>query len=255
MSMRRLNECAILLGGFLVTIYPGIAEAGNDAPRLNMSLRIPPQRPCISLAKDYSRRQAPSRLLRSCFGVRIVRNGSTALLVGSGVPNHPVTWRGRASKVQVCEQDWRLELPSKPVWSQKARKLVSGEPLGVALNGVPIYPAMHAQNRTIQDASSAQPEVQCDGTVDEELSSWRYVHPQLACSHMANSTDVIGFALDGFPIYGSLLNTLRHRKAHLRRYHELELFVLILSGHVLIILFVVYLQIPRSVRFEDEEGG
>jgi hypothetical protein len=114
-----------------------------------------------------------------------------------------VTWReGGAEKV--CERDWRLFLPTRPEWSREVSQLAEGEALGVSLNGVPIFPPMASgRNMLLPSSPQAADQVECDGSAEPTTGAWRYRHPQIGCKRDVTSRDLIGFALDGFPIYGA----------------------------------------------------
>lgn len=175
-GMWRRQAVRILLCGIFgaARAVSAAAADGESAFRLSMSLRGQAHTPCVSLTNSFVARDAPFRNLRSCFSARMIKNGTLALLVGSGVPNHEVSWRRAGREVRLCEQDWKMKLPAVPVWSKKVTRLVEGVPLGVALNGVPIYPPLHSGRNRVDPSTPAANSIQCDGAIDGKSGRWGY---------------------------------------------------------------------------------
>src|SRR5439155_17216704 len=94
--------------------------------------------------------------------------------------------------------DWSL--PAHPTAAAKPSCL-SGGPIGIAVNGVPIFDALDAQQR---DAVGHEVQDACGG--HPAPSGMYHYHAVSPCLLRGVSTreasPLVGFAIDGFPIYG-----------------------------------------------------
>lgn len=119
-------------------MFPGRGSA-EMRPVLSMTLRgtsLPRQ--CAFPGDFKYDKQPVSEVLRSCFSIRpIGPAGTQSVLVGSGVPDHPVSL-GQLERV--CEFNWRFIVDSKPAWARHPTKIRENGPIGVALNGVLLFP-------------------------------------------------------------------------------------------------------------------
>lgn len=175
--MWRRRAIHVVLCGFLGAAYFTLVAAKHPehTHRLSMSFRGPVDTPCVFPAVSSDVPQEPPYLtLRSCFSARMIKNRTMALLAGSGVPNHEVSWGADGHQKRLCERNWKLVVPAVPLWSKSVRKLTAGEALGVALNGVPIYPPLHHGTNRVDHSAQSTGSIPCQGSMDSKLEGWGY---------------------------------------------------------------------------------
>ena len=128
------------------------------------------------------------------------------IIQSNGIPNHDIVyWNPNAP----CEQFWQVEMSLTPevgYQQNSATELTRMAIQAMAINGIPIYGATEAHNA----ANAVEPDE--NGVADAKFwyghaaqnGMWHYHSPQLGeetVSEHAENT-LIGFALDGFPLYG-----------------------------------------------------
>jgi len=131
--------------------------------------------------------QCPSR------GVRVI--------MSNGIPNHDVTTYNRNG---LCEIKWVIELPLDPVVAETRTEIPTGGMIAMATNGIPAYGPMELFNENAVEPS--------DSTVvgagfwyghASNGGSWHFHNPQMG-EETVTSRTLLGYAMDGFPIYGPL---------------------------------------------------
>lgn len=139
------------------------------------------------------------------------RGARRRALAGNGLPRGATTGRFpiRSSDDayqydrnpnSIRAQRVRYSLPRRPRRARRASCL-SGGPIGIAVNGVAIFNALDAQDR---DAVAHEVQDRCGG--HPQQSGVYHYHSIPACLSRRDSkrshSRLVGFALDGFPIYG-----------------------------------------------------
>ena len=144
----------------------------------------------------------------SVFSTRT--SGSTRTLSGNGLPSHttgefPVAsddpaYRYDRNPNSISSQTLRVELPRSP--KRAGSPSCVGGQVGVMKSGVPLFSAFDAMGR---DAAAHEVQDSCEGH-PERTGSYHY-HSLSSCikdtrSSKRSHSSLIGWALDGFGIYG-----------------------------------------------------
>ena len=123
--------------------------------------------------------------------------GGRRLILSQGVPDHFIS---SADVRPICQVSWALSLPLYPMPSSFAYPLPENGVIGVAINGVPIF------GPRLLDGSNAvagRDPVPCYGHPSHS-GMWHYHHPSFGCNPLADNSTLVGYAIDGFPIFGPL---------------------------------------------------
>jgi hypothetical protein len=132
----------------------------------------------------------------ACFRY-IRRPNGTATIYSSDVPDHVVTADNPNS---LCYVSRKFTLP-KPVKTNNNTRIPQLGSIGIAVNGVQIYGALEGGgSNAVAGANGIV--VPCYGHAQPE-GIWHYHHPEFGCKVVDEKT-LVGYALDGFPIYGPL---------------------------------------------------
>jgi hypothetical protein len=123
------------------------------------------------------------------------------IIISNGIPDHDIR---QANPNIPCETNWAISMPLNPsVASSKTEVPVRGV-IAMSLNGVPAYGpqegggsnAVEPGNGFIQDAQFWY------GHADQQ-KQWHFHNPYMGTENPSSDT-LLGYALDGFPIYGPL---------------------------------------------------
>jgi len=140
-----------------------------------------------------------------------IRTRSRRLLRGNGLPTGQTTgefpiqpgddaYQYDRNPNSIAAQSDRYSLPLRPKRASRPRCLGAG-PVGIARNGVVIFDGLDAEER---DAVAHEVQDACGGHPQKE-SVYHY-HSIPACLTAGESTKkpsgLVGYALDGYPIYG-----------------------------------------------------
>lgn len=143
--------------------------------------------------------------------VEFTLNGSTRIVTGNGLPtNHntgtyPVAPSDDAYQFDrnpnsIKETQVLFNLPANPVVATTPHCTNMGT-IGIALNGVAIFNGLDAQGK---DAVANEIQDKCDG--HPEMNGQYHYHNLSRClednSKINEHSDIIGYALDGFGIFG-----------------------------------------------------
>jgi hypothetical protein len=138
-------------------------------------------------------------------------------VIHDGFPMCEVAWSVSVSQhpkivTGPCEHHWPLPVyegqatrPYEKGWGHdalcpKPYPLPHDSPIGVALNGVPIWGPLLTDGTNAVEGSKPVP---CYGH-SSRTGMWHYHHPIMGCNMAANQETLLGYALDGFGIYGPL---------------------------------------------------
>eukprot|EP00899_Mesostigma_viride_P021199 jgi/Mesvir1/29080/Mv18386-RA.1 len=126
-------------------------------------------------------------------------------IVSNGLPGHSIMQAG-GNFPSVCEVYRRVKLPASPIQSPTATPAKDFAIVGFALNGVVIR---NVQTPAVLIKLPTQQGTPCNGGVDPS-GGWFYetvpvsVNADGTCAGSTRENDLVGYALDGFPIYGPL---------------------------------------------------
>jgi hypothetical protein len=137
-------------------------------------------------------------------------SGSRRVLSGNGLPTshttgtYPISqsddvYRYDRNPNSIRAQSVRLELPARPRKASSAQ-CIGGGAVGMLDTGVALY---HAVDATGRDAPAHEVQDSCDG--HPQISGVYHYHALPRCLKTGSSgshSKRIGWALDGFPIYG-----------------------------------------------------
>jgi hypothetical protein len=144
--------------------------------------------------------------------VRIRKSGSRRVITGNNLPvdsttgEFPVRGDDDAAQVDpnpnaISPQRVRLSLTANPKAAAKPSCLSMG-PIGITVDGVAIFNGLDAQN---QDAVAHEVQDACGG--HPEMRGAYHYHAISDCVEDPNGNEnLVGYALDGFPIYASTEN-------------------------------------------------
>uniref|UniRef100_A0A7S2SL57 YHYH domain-containing protein n=1 Tax=Rhizochromulina marina TaxID=1034831 RepID=A0A7S2SL57_9STRA len=126
------------------------------------------------------------------------------VFLSNGIPDHDLKGTG---PFPPCEVNWAIEVPLSPSAGAHVTEPAPQGIIGVATNGVPIYGA-NEEDMPPTNAVEPPQGSGLTGSKPQGHSSSRYHHhyhhPYLGHDSKPESTTLLGYALDGYPIYGPL---------------------------------------------------
>ena len=138
--------------------------------------------------------------------VKVTLTDNYMIVNSDGIPNHPhadfPTWY---NPNRILKQDYHFKIPLHPQFAEKPLKLPFG-PIGVAINGIPFYNPYNAHGRDAVMGPNAEIFDSCCGHPDQ-MGRYHY-HKYPTCINNpfhdtpGKHSSLIGWAFDGFPIYG-----------------------------------------------------
>ncbi|KAJ0403375.1 hypothetical protein P43SY_007126 [Pythium insidiosum] len=145
-------------------------------------------------------------------GVSVVYTSSTMIVRSNGIPAGKFgPFPNAYNRYRVRPQEYVFEIPRQPVAAQSTTPLPPDRPVGVMLNGVPFFSSQSLVYRG-NVLSSQSPAIKlfdsCNGLVDSGGNYRYYASPDCFLRELGASdtpgtaSPLIGFALDGFPVYG-----------------------------------------------------
>jgi hypothetical protein len=163
--------------------------------------------------------------------VSVSLDGDNVVLRANGVPDHKSVYfptsdsryeaYNGANKLfssngfQIVEQQLTFRIPMHPKAASTHASTPLG-PIGIAVNGVPIFNQYNGQNRPLTaeinsfDQYNGHPQM---------TGQYHYHVEPLGITQKNGSSALIGFLLDGFPVYGSIENGKRITNADLDELH------------------------------------
>ncbi|XP_078688892.1 uncharacterized protein LOC144920547 [Branchiostoma floridae x Branchiostoma belcheri] len=139
--------------------------------------------------------------------VAVEDNGRQLYVTSNGIPDHrtgPFPGPGNPNTIQ--EQSFMLKVRKTPVYADTPGCLPMG-PVGLAINGVPLYNPQSAQ---CEDAVIHERFDSCHGHPD--IPGRYHYHQNPICAYVqedGKASPLVGVAADGFPIYGPVDETGR----------------------------------------------
>ena len=145
--------------------------------------------------------------------VTVTCDADKALITSDTYPDHPMMTGivGTNEQVPVPAKDYAAPIPLTPIMGTTPKTRDAA--LGVAVNGVPIYDYTGGGEMTVEDLYHTQTEHDtlqteqldaCGGHAGRGNDYHYHVKPVCMIEQMENVGDaaIIGWAFDGFPIYG-----------------------------------------------------
>ena len=163
-------------------------------------------------------------------GVTVTQDGSNIVIVSTGVPNHKSpyfaatdaryeAYNGTGTFVQnpntIATQSLTFRIPANPA-PATTHKNTSGGPIGVAINGVPLFNQYAAGNAALTDEIKGFD--QYNGHPQMQGQYHYHVEPLYLTAQNGKSS-LIGFLLDGYPVYGPSENGVTVLESSLDTYH------------------------------------
>jgi hypothetical protein len=163
--------------------------------------------------------------------VSVSLDGDNVVIRANGVPDHKSVYfptsdaryevynganrQFSSNGFQIVEQQLTFRIPVNPKAASSHASTPLG-PIGIAVNGVPIFNQYNGQNRplTIEinsfDQYNGHPQM---------TGQYHYHVEPLGITQKNGSSALIGFLLDGFPVYGPIENGKRITNADLDELH------------------------------------
>jgi len=121
------------------------------------------------------------------------------ILSSNGIPDHETgEFPSDSNPNRLREQDFQISVPKRPVVADTPACLPRG-PIGIAVNGVPIFNIFNADG---EDATKEGEFDECDGHPDQNGVYHYQQQPRCLINRSNDTAELIGVAIDGFPIYG-----------------------------------------------------
>jgi hypothetical protein len=158
--------------------------------------------------------EAPAAFSRFDASVDIVQDGQIIIIESSGVPNHPSPYWPTTSSLykaydgsntafnlnpnQIATQQYTFRIPASPAEASTKSATPLG-PIGVALNGVAIFNQYAGPNQPLTNEIDSFD--QYNGHPQNSGAYHYHVEP-LYITDLVGKDGLIGYLLDGFPLYG-----------------------------------------------------
>jgi hypothetical protein len=138
--------------------------------------------------------------------VRVTCTETHLVVESDGVPDHATgTFPNRDNPNPIRRQGYVFRIPRRPQVAEAPTELPMG-PIGVGINGVPFYNPYNAERRDAVTGPYAEIFDQCQGHPDRRGRYHYHQHPICISAgqeaHPGNHSPPIGYAFDGFGIYG-----------------------------------------------------
>lgn len=173
----------------------------------------------------------PAAFARFNSTVSVSLDGDNVVIRANGVPDHKSVYfaasdpryeayngannQFSSNGFQIVEQQLTFRIPVNPKAASSHASTPLG-PIGIAVNGVPIFNQYNGQNRplTIEinsfDQYNGHPQM---------TGQYHYHVEPLGITQKNGSSALIAFLLDGFPVYGPIENGKRITNADLDELH------------------------------------
>lgn len=145
-------------------------------------------------------------------GVSVVYTASSVIVRSNGIPDGEYGPFPNVYNIhRVTEQDYVFALPRQPILAATATPLPLDAPIGAMLNGIPFFASTSAVYGDVMSSSSQALLLldKCNGLVDAGGDYRYYASPDclleqlgVSLTQMNQPSPLIGYALDGFPLYG-----------------------------------------------------
>ena len=173
----------------------------------------------------------PAAFAKFNSSVSVSLDGDNVVIRANGVPDHKSVYfpasdaryeayngtnkQFSANGFQIVEQQLTFRIPVNPKAASSHASTPLG-PIGIAVNGVPIFNQYNGQNRPLTveinsfDQYNGHPQM---------TGQYHYHVEPLGITQKNGSSALIGFLLDGFPVYGPIESGKRITNADLDELH------------------------------------
>eukprot|EP00551_Chaetoceros_affinis_P016219 CAMPEP_0203692314 /NCGR_PEP_ID=MMETSP0091-20130426/4489_1 /ASSEMBLY_ACC=CAM_ASM_001089 /TAXON_ID=426623 /ORGANISM="Chaetoceros affinis, Strain CCMP159" /LENGTH=391 /DNA_ID=CAMNT_0050563083 /DNA_START=137 /DNA_END=1309 /DNA_ORIENTATION=+ len=130
------------------------------------------------------------------------------VVISNGIPDHDI--ESLPSSLNPCEINWVVELPLEPVIASSQREIPVRGMIAMAVNGVPTYGAQESSSTNAVEPTDDDGAVQgANYWYGHSNGSgvWHVHNTYMGFGPTASSTDLLGYSMDGFKIYGPLDGT------------------------------------------------
>jgi hypothetical protein len=188
---------------FLVHFLLKAAKAQDDScSGQNNFFQAPSSGECMSGWSKGGTYQYPSDFenILSEVKIYVCPTSERRVIVSNGIPDHDVV---QGNKNSPCEKKWAISMPLNPVIAGSKSEPPARGIIAMTLHGVPAYGAQEAES-----TNAVEPP---DGSMIQDAQFWYghaatsndwHVHNPYLGEVNPSSSDLLGYALDGFPIYG-----------------------------------------------------
>ena len=120
------------------------------------------------------------------------------VIISNGIPNHEVTLQNRNAP---CEFHWAVELPLQPAVASERTEVPIRGMIAMSTNGVPAYGPQEADYNNAVEGTLGVPGARFWYGHAGPNSAWHIHNPKMGMETESHET-LMGWAMDGFPIYG-----------------------------------------------------
>jgi len=132
--------------------------------------------------------------------VSLVLDGEYYMFTSNGVPDHETgTFPGNSNPNQLQAQNHNFMIPANPQYADEVSCIPLG-PIAFATNGIPLFNPFNANGENAVEGETAEVFDDCDGHPDQR-GTYHY-HQIPSCVPNSETNEIVGIALDGFPVYG-----------------------------------------------------
>ena len=121
------------------------------------------------------------------------------VVISNGIPNHDVILQNRNAP---CESNFALELPLHPQQAAEHAEVPIRGMIAMTLSGVPAYGPQEADSLNALEDDNGVPGARFWYGHSGANLVWHVHNPQMCIEQQVSPDTLLGYALDGFPIYG-----------------------------------------------------
>jgi len=124
------------------------------------------------------------------------------IIISNGIPDHNVR---QANPNIPCATNWAVTMPLNPSVASSVTEIPTRGAIAMAVNGVPAYGPQEGNGSNAVEPSAGSPIQDAKfwyGHADMQ-KAWHFHNPYMGANG-ADSDTLLGYAFDGFPIYGPL---------------------------------------------------
>ena len=175
--------------------------------------------------------EAPASFATFDSSVDIVLDGNQIVIESKGIPNHPSPYWSTSSSLyaaydgsnaafqlnpnRIAEQNYTFRIPASPSEATNKSATPLG-PIGVALNGVAIFNQYAGPNQPLTNEIDSFD--QYNGHPQQSGAYHYHVEP-IYITNLIGKEGLLGYLLDGFPLYGPRENDQTVTNNDLDVYH------------------------------------
>lgn len=190
-----LLKCLLFVWNFKTSL----SQSSCSSERL--SFGSPSQGSCVS---DWSRGETKvypddfEGILNS-VSIYVCPTSDKRVIISNGIPDHDLEM---SNDNEPCEINWVVEIPLNPSLENSKTEIAPRGIIAMALNGVPTYGPMESSDENAVETATGQVggAGYWYGHADGQ-NRW-HVHSPNMGEEFVSSTELLGYAMDGYPMYG-----------------------------------------------------